>query len=766
MKKLCLILAVVAWGLNLMAKPIDVETAKQLGGKFMTANHRSTSALSLAYTEKTDTGLAVCYVFNCHPKGFVIVAADDRMKPILAYSTESSFDLVAAGEGGPAVFLDAYRSDLLTAIKANMEQSTEIADQWLSLEQTGRLSTRGSRTIGPLCTSTWHQTQLYNDQCPEDPEGYNGHVKSGCVANAMSQIMRYWEWPKSGVGQHSYYCYGYGSTSYGTLSANFGEAEYHYELMPDFLDYTSPQYEVDAVALLEYHAGVSAEMSYGPNASGAYSADAIEAFVQYFRYSSNVEWLDRDDYTDSQWLDMMIGEVDNGRPMYYAAYSYTKDGTRGGHAFVCDGYDENQLFHFNWGWQGFDNGFYSINAMNLTHHEYNYSHYTTINLEPNTEYDNQPMPVTDLAIEPWAYGMAINLTATAPSETIGGTALTTIDSVVVLMNGSPLYTFVNPQPGETLECQTFLENQDSGVMNHFIIYPVTSGGRGQTVRQSVGMWTATQATSKPLTFHLHDAAGDGWLSPAISILDERGVVQHRIGLERGGEATVVVDVPVLQQLTLFWNYCNIGYEDDDAECTFEVYDYKNDLLYAQTVKPEVGELFSFYSDWNVVVEPNYITAEYQYREDGTFGTLVSWGIDEVNPWLDWFIVERYDDPNGDPVEEWHVEPTEMELFDEVAPGTYYYRMYAAYSAGGGVPTNTNYASNLEHPELDYVMVEVTSVAEQLDVTKATVEVFNTLGQQIYSGDVSSMNTDGWKPGIYLLRFTTPNGKQYTKKILR
>lgn len=750
MKKLNLIVIMLAFGLHLMANPVDVETARQLGQKYMAANQRFTSNLTLAYTEKTNAGLNVCYVFNCQPKGFVIVAADDRMQPILAYSTESRFNLVAAEEG-PQVFLDAYRCDFQTAITDNMEQSDEIQAQWMRLEQTGRMTNRSSRAIGPLCTSTWHQTQLYNDQCPEDSEGYNGHVKSGCVANAMAQIMRYWEWPKTGVGQHSYYCYGYGSTSYGTLSANFGEAEYHYELMPDFLDFTSPQYEVDAVALLEYHAGVSVEMDYGPSASGAYTDDAMDAFVQYFRYASNASRIDRDYYSDSQWMEIMVSEIDNGHPMLYSAYSYTKDASRGGHAFVCDGYDENLFFHFNWGWQGFDNGFYSINAMNLTHHQYNYSHYTTMNLEPNADYFNQPMPVSELSIEPWAYGMAFTLTATAPSETIGGAPLTGIDSVVLLMNGELFHSFVAPQPGETLELEAFLENGDSGVKNYFTIYPVTSAGRGKTVTDTVAMWTAVQASSIPVTFFLHDAVGDGWLSPSISILDERGIVQHRIGLEAGYEDTVSVNLPVDHDLTLYWNYCNAGYEDDDAECTFDLYDYNGELVYAQHRRPVVGPLHTFHSDWDVVVTPDYITAEYEYREDGAFGTLVSWSS-QVNPWLDWFVLERYDDPNGSPVEEWQVEPDQFEYFDEVEPGTYYYRLYAAYSAGGGVPSNSGYAPSLENPELDYAMVIVTSVEELIDREFTTVTVYNMMGQQVYSGQVSSMNPEAWKQGIYFLYY--------------
>lgn len=757
MKKLNLIVLILAFGLNLMANPVDLETAQQLGQKYMATNHRSTLNLTLAYTEKTDSGVDACYVFNCQPKGFVIVAADDRMQPILAYSTESSFNIVAAEEG-PRVFLDAYRCDLQTAMAENLEQSAEIQAQWLNLEQTGRLTNRGNRTIGPLCTSTWHQTQLYNDQCPEDPEGYNGHVKSGCVANAMAQIMRYWEWPKTGVGQHSYYCYGYGSTSYGTLSANFGEAEYHYEFMPDFLDYTSPQYEVDAVALLQYHAGVSVDMSYGPNASGAYTDDSVDAFIQYFRYASNTSRIDRDYYSDPQWLDILMSEVDNGHPMLYSAYSYTKDATRGGHAFVCDGYDENQFFHFNWGWQGFDNGFYSINAMNLTHHAYNYSHYTTINLEPNADYFNQPKPLRSVEIVPLGYGAGVNYSVTAPMETIGGTPLASIDSVVLLLNGEHLHTFIAPQPGERLEYEGFPENIPHGHMDCFIAYPMTSEDCGKAAVNKVPMWTG----GKPITIHLHDAVGDGWLSPAISILTEQGTL-YRIGLDEGYEDTITVNLPLQAEITLFWNYCNVGYEDDDEECRFEVYDYKGDLIYEQTSKPLVGELLTFVNEVDYMLPPDFITAQYEYLEDGRFGVHVYWGMEQPNQWLCGYTLSRYTDLNGWEEESFNFNVDVTDYFDEVAPGTYYYRVVGEYMGGGGAPAPSEPAPNLDDPELDYATVTVTSVEELFDNEFTTVTVYNMMGQQIYSGQVSSMNPESWKPGTYLLRYATSDGKTMTRK---
>ena len=768
---------------GLHAGPVDIQTAKELGSKFMEFNMaiKSTQA-DLVYTAFADNGQPCFYVFTMQPKGFVIVSADDRMRPILGYSADGGFGMPDE-ENGLQVLFDAYCCDLNQAIAMKMKQSPEIAEQWRSLTETGRLSHRSDRSVGPLLTSTWHQTQLYNYQCPEDPEGYDGHVKVGCVANAMGQLMRYWEWPKTGTGSHSYYCYGYGNTSYGTLSANFGEADYRYELMPDFLDYTSRPDEIDAVALLEFHTGVSVEMDYGPNASGAYSGDVQYALSDYFRYANTMSYNDRDDYSDDQWIAMLKNEFDNGRPVYYSAYSPTKGGTRGGHAFICDGYDENDFMHFNWGWQGFDNGFYSINAMNLTHHGYNYNHYALINIHPDEEYYEQPMPIGNLEIVPEFYGQAVTMSFTAPSESIGGESLTSIDSIVLMVNGELIHSFISPQPGANLEFGYFFpDNLAHSRMNYFTIYPVTEEGRGHAVTDSVATWTSPGVMNFPVTFCLHDAAGDGWLSPALSVLDERGIVQYRIGLAEGSNDTVSVDLPITynNEWTLYWNYCNRGYEDDDAECTFEVYDFQGNLFYAQTTRPEVGELCRFSVEWDPIVAPDYITAEYVYREDGTYGAQVSWDLDE-NEWFVDFILLRYSEPYSYGSEDLRIRTTEYSYFDEAEPGAYYYRVLAEYAAGGGVCQQSAFAPNLYDPELDYAEIFVTSVEEQPDAAiaypnpvsevlylnaESQVEVYDALGQKVYQGTVTTIDVSGWDGGIYFMYVTTKEGEKTFQKIIK
>ena len=264
-----LLFAMLAVG-SLFANPVDANRAKALGIKFMHNNTEIKSSFAeLTYTAYADNGQTAFYVFAVQPKGFVIVSADDRAKPILGYSTESNF--TEALPDGLMTFFDNYKAGFSQMFANNDGRTSKAVADWECLAATGKLSVKQTnRSVAPLLASIWNQTDLYNNMAPEAPSSvYGGHCKSGCVANAMSQIMRYWEWPRSGTGSYGYNANSYYG-NYGWQEANFAEAVYRFELMPDFLDFASPQYEVDATALLEYHAGVSVDMGYGPNASGAY----------------------------------------------------------------------------------------------------------------------------------------------------------------------------------------------------------------------------------------------------------------------------------------------------------------------------------------------------------------------------------------------------------------------------------------------------------------------------------------------------------------
>ena len=156
----------------------------------------------------------------------------------------------------------------------------------------------------------------------------------GCGAIVMGQVMRYWRFPATGTGSHSY------SSNYGTLSANFGATTYHYENMPDKLSVVfHPDSCVEAVATLLYHCGVSVNMNYGPEASVANSNRIVSALSTYFRYPTTIQYIERGNLSTTTWLNYLKNELDEGAPFMYGG-----SGNYGGHVWTCDGYRDDNYF--------------------------------------------------------------------------------------------------------------------------------------------------------------------------------------------------------------------------------------------------------------------------------------------------------------------------------------------------------------------------------------------------------------------------------------
>ena len=186
-----------------------------------------------------------------------------------------------------------------------------------------------------MLTTTWNQSPYYNSLCP-DSAGI--HAVTGCAATAQAQVMKFWNWPETGVGEHSYSSSSYG----GTLSANFGATTYNWSIMPNSV--SSANTAGQAVALLMYHCGIAVDMNYSPDGSGAQTGDVPAALSEHFRYGACANMKARDSYAKSVWEDMLIETFDRGIPVVYAG-----NDSDGGHAFNCDGYNNNRYFHFNWG---------------------------------------------------------------------------------------------------------------------------------------------------------------------------------------------------------------------------------------------------------------------------------------------------------------------------------------------------------------------------------------------------------------------------------
>ena len=263
------------------ASPVDTLTAKTVAEIFYdskTQHLRSAapSATQLVYTATLPANRAggnanAFYVFNIG-SGFVMVAADDRVQPVLAYSLEDSFQ----AEGMPAnirFFLKEY-VDEITQIVSDPTMAEPLVPQWREALTADARGVRNVAVVGPLLTTRWNQNAYYNNMCPADTGGPNGHTFVGCVATAMGQIMRYWQYPTSGIGSHSYSSdhSGQGYGDYGILSADFANTTYQYNMMPNQLTANTGAAEVHAVAELLFHCGVSVEMMYGPLGSGSYSS--------------------------------------------------------------------------------------------------------------------------------------------------------------------------------------------------------------------------------------------------------------------------------------------------------------------------------------------------------------------------------------------------------------------------------------------------------------------------------------------------------------
>ena len=314
-------------------------------------------AMQLVYTGKTTDSLTRAitdcyYVFALQPKGFVIVTADERVNPILGYSYDNDFVVENMPEHVRG-WLGGYERQIKTAMERDVEPATETTTKWSRLKSGQPMSnTRNGNSVGPLLTTTWNQGQYYNNLCPADANGPAGHVYTGCVATAMAQIINYHQYPQHGRGTHSY------GSNYGTLTVNYGSANYDYTNMPDALTYASNTAEVNAVATLMRDCGVAVNMGYAADESSAFDQEARAALINFFRYSPNMSFAEKAYFTNDEWETMLRNDLDAGNPVYYSG-----QGT-GGHAFVCDGYNTDGYFSFNFGWGGYCNGWYLTSNVN------------------------------------------------------------------------------------------------------------------------------------------------------------------------------------------------------------------------------------------------------------------------------------------------------------------------------------------------------------------------------------------------------------------
>lgn len=554
MKKFLLLVVAVMFGFGTMsAKSVDVNTARTLGQKFVYANFEkvNTTDLQLVTTVISDNGDGCFYVFNVGENGFVIISAADNYHPILAYSEESNFDM--GNEHNGAMFLlENFRLDIANAISKDYAAMPEVAAEWAMLEKTGRLVTDRAEKVGPLCTTKWNQDSPYNYYAPAAAGGPGGKAYAGCVATAMSQVMKAWNAPTHGEGTHSYYWLGQ------QISANFGATTYQWDLMPNSLNNAS-QEQIEAVALLMYHCGVSVNMMFEADGSGAYSEDVPDAMRNYFDYDYCVRKM-RQSYATDVWNQMLRDEFDLGRPVYYGGQS-----SSGGHAFVCDGYDENDLMHFNFGWSGSDDGWYLVDGI-----DYTGSAAAIFNYVPTTVYNNTVQAPANLTVTKASEtAQSATLTWKNPSKTMSDVAVSAIDAIVVERNGKVIAT-LDAQVGANM---TYVdENVPCYSTFTYTVYAMKDGVRGNYAEASEQFGPTTEW--KVITTA---SSMQGWRGGSVKCFDAAGNMYAKVTMTNSTPATAKINAPFGHKINFVWK-AGSGYTASET-ISIKIKDSEGNVVY-------------------------------------------------------------------------------------------------------------------------------------------------------------------------------------------
>ena len=276
------------------------------------------------------------YIFNDEAgKGFVVIAGDDKMGKVLAYSKEASIDMANLNPEARYLF-DSYR------------QVYEELGKNKTLTTRAGAATKTADAVQPLLKSKWGQDYPYSKQT---------QYVTGCVATAVAQVMYYHKWPAQGKGQESY-TVKFDNT---VRSADFTKSHYDWDnMLPDYNHRNITTKQEDAVALLMNDVGIATNMQYTDRASGTQSYMAERALRNYFDYDASM--VTRSYEGIDNFIEIVKKELRNGFPLYISGDSKTG----GGHAWVCDGFDEEDRFHMNFGWNGQANGYYSLATLNVT----------------------------------------------------------------------------------------------------------------------------------------------------------------------------------------------------------------------------------------------------------------------------------------------------------------------------------------------------------------------------------------------------------------
>ena len=371
MRKLSLLLLAcltlgIAW-----AERVSVNTAQQVAANVAAglspSNLRSSSDLKLVYAApaKQQSGLRSAdnesdyYIFNVGTgDGFIIVAGEDRVRPVLGYSAEGEVDMEKM-PGNMKAWLEMYQREISWAVSQNISASGDVEKAW-QMYVNGSQLRMGEVRMLPKPTALWSQGEPFDGMTPL----INGeHALTGCVATAQAIVMKYYEYPAKAVGGVSEYA-GQTITYDGYDWAN---------MLTDYSNGYSNA-NAEAVAKLMWHCGANVEMDYGTNASGASTSLVSRSLKNVFGYSQSVQYVEREAYRWADWKALISNEIDQGHPVILSGTDPNPNPNEGGgHAFICDGYTSDGAYHINWGWGGYLNGYFLLSTLDEDGNGYGYS---------------------------------------------------------------------------------------------------------------------------------------------------------------------------------------------------------------------------------------------------------------------------------------------------------------------------------------------------------------------------------------------------------
>jgi hypothetical protein len=360
----------------LSAVEVDKKTAQSVAVSFWQTELKMQSGkYSFDYEavyDKHKSSQVLLHIFKTS-NSFIIVSGDDAIFPILGYSTESSYpqkNQVLSFDW----WIDNISASISKAINSRQIADKKVKEAWEFYKKPYKSGSffKNTQQVLPLLKTYWNQDAGYNYYCPAHIMGPDGKCYAGCVATAMAQVMKFYEFPKRGQGSNSYH-----HQAFGDISVNFSNETYDYSNMTlTILDTISR----NAIAKLIYHAGVSVNMYYTPSGSSSFLYRSQEALYNFFKYKRYISFDYRSSFTDEEWRTMLMDNLDMKYPILYGG----QDPQYGGHAWVCDGYQFNDYFHFNWGWGGAGNGFFYLNNLNSGNGNFTSGQNAVYNIVPDS----------------------------------------------------------------------------------------------------------------------------------------------------------------------------------------------------------------------------------------------------------------------------------------------------------------------------------------------------------------------------------------------